>query len=264
MKILLTIPLLLSLNLCIAQPQWKFHIAFEDAIGAKDTLWLIWDTTATGNINGYDTLLNEGPFNFNYNEFNIWTTNDLGDSTKTVALPYNAISFLPIVNAFNCQYPLSIRWDSALFNAPFLPLPVGYINKANFTNDYFYSINNDPPNVSYNMLLDNYAIAPPFSWASQSHFPLHVYIAKDPSLNITNNNDNEFLIYPNPFENQITISTTNEISFEFYTITGNLLISENGVKGSQTLDLSYLPEGIYIIKCLIEKNPFYEKIIKIR
>ena len=24
-----------------AQPQWKFYVAFEDAIGAKDTLWMV-------------------------------------------------------------------------------------------------------------------------------------------------------------------------------------------------------------------------------
>jgi len=30
-----------------AQPQWRFHLAFEDAIGAKDTLWFLYDTTAT-------------------------------------------------------------------------------------------------------------------------------------------------------------------------------------------------------------------------
>jgi hypothetical protein len=41
---------LLALTFCCsitAQPQWKFHIAYEDATGAKDTIWLIWDTTAT-------------------------------------------------------------------------------------------------------------------------------------------------------------------------------------------------------------------------
>ena len=27
-----------------AQQQWRFHLAFEDANGAKDTIWLVWDT----------------------------------------------------------------------------------------------------------------------------------------------------------------------------------------------------------------------------
>ncbi|MEI2419331.1 hypothetical protein V6O07_03590, partial [Arthrospira platensis SPKY2] len=30
-----------------AQPQWRFHLAFEDAIGAKDTIWFVYDTTAS-------------------------------------------------------------------------------------------------------------------------------------------------------------------------------------------------------------------------
>jgi hypothetical protein len=30
-----------------AQPTWRFHLAFEDGTGAKDTIWFVFDTTAT-------------------------------------------------------------------------------------------------------------------------------------------------------------------------------------------------------------------------
>jgi hypothetical protein len=59
-----TIHLFLGLTLLLgtlqihAQPQWRFHLAFEDATGAKDTLWFIYDTTATI---GWDSHLGEGP-----------------------------------------------------------------------------------------------------------------------------------------------------------------------------------------------------------
>lgn len=52
-----------------AQPQWKFHIAFEDATGARDTIFLIWDSTATWEM---DTLLGEIPMNFDTNIFQVY------------------------------------------------------------------------------------------------------------------------------------------------------------------------------------------------
>lgn len=51
-----------------AQPQWIFHIAFEDATGAKDTIWCIWDTTAH-DILPVDTSFGEDKVNFDYSEF---------------------------------------------------------------------------------------------------------------------------------------------------------------------------------------------------
>jgi hypothetical protein len=139
MKSLFIFSLIFITNLCFAQPQWKFHIAFEDAIGAKDTIWLIWDTTAHGSL-PTDTALGEGPVSFNYSNFNVWIYNWDGDSTKTRAYPYNAISFLLEVRAFNYQYPITIRWDTTLFYASYLPLPVGYINAAIIDNDYFFFV----------------------------------------------------------------------------------------------------------------------------
>jgi hypothetical protein len=35
-----------------AQQPWRFHIAFEDGTGARDTLWMIFDNTAT--VEGVD------------------------------------------------------------------------------------------------------------------------------------------------------------------------------------------------------------------
>lgn len=55
-KELLAIALFFAIPvLSFSQPQWKFHVAFEDATNAKDTIWFIWDTTAT--FEGADTAL---------------------------------------------------------------------------------------------------------------------------------------------------------------------------------------------------------------
>jgi hypothetical protein len=67
-----------SLSIGMAQPQWKFHIAFEDATGAKDTIWCIWDTTATdGSLTSVDTAFGEAGVTFDYNVFNVWIYNNV-------------------------------------------------------------------------------------------------------------------------------------------------------------------------------------------
>lgn len=92
-----------------AQPQWKFHVAFEDGTGAKDTIWFIWDTTAV--FYGIDTALGEGNPNMNYNEFNVytltWDTYPDYDTTKVVAHPYE-YSFGHTIEAINYTLPIKI------------------------------------------------------------------------------------------------------------------------------------------------------------
>ena len=75
------------ISIGMAQPQWKFHIAFEDATGAKDTIWLVYDTTAHGTL-PTDTLLGEGKVVIDYSKFNVYIFNYDNDTTKTFALPY--------------------------------------------------------------------------------------------------------------------------------------------------------------------------------
>jgi hypothetical protein len=117
-------PLLLCFIACFsqAQPQWKFHLAFEDATGARDTIWFIWDTTAHF-ILPVDEHLGEGRTEMNLNEFNVFVRNHEGDSTKTFSLPYGIPDLTNSIYAINYQYPITLRWDSSMFNAPFLPEP---------------------------------------------------------------------------------------------------------------------------------------------
>ena len=43
-----------------AQPTWRFHLAFEDGTGARDTIWFVFDTTATNSAGMVDEHLGEG------------------------------------------------------------------------------------------------------------------------------------------------------------------------------------------------------------
>jgi len=250
------------------QPMWKFHIAFEDGSGAKDTIWLLYDTTATNT--GIDTALGEGAFNFNHSIFNVWIYNNNNDSTKTFALPYTYYPSHSVeVRAFNYQYPLTVSWDTSLFHASYLPYQQGFFNIARIDNDYFFLVNNDPPLQAYNMLLDDNVQAPFFSWGTQSQFPMNFIISYNPvGVNELFKNENSIFIFPNPFKDRLTIKSQIPVSaIEIFTIDGKSVYSEKDIKmnilNNYELTINKITPAFYIIKITNELNQItYEKIIK--
>ena len=263
-KIFLTAALLITCftSKLYAQPQWKFHIAFEDASGAKDTIWLIWDTAATY---GLDTIFSEGKVNLNYNVFNVFIGNTNGDTTKTQALPHPYSSNDVIVYAMNYQYPLIISWDSALFNAPNLPMPVGYVNYARINNDYFFFQNNLPIEHQFDMLQNNQTLAPSFNWFSQSQFPMGFYLHRDPALSLVENiKEQRIRLYPSPVKDFLNLKA--EMPFNHVAIFNcysALIYETNCNTNSLEIETSNLPEGIYFIKISNNLNlMYYEKFIK--
>ena len=252
-----------------AQSTWRFPIAFEDAIGAKDTVWMIWDTTATGGFSPVivDTALGEGHFNFNYNTFNVWIYNAVGDSTKVFALPYIYYPNHGLeVRAFGYQYPITVSWDTSMFNSPILPSqPI--ISYAKIDNDYFFGVNNDPPAQMFNMLWDNHASAPAFNWGSQSQFPMKFYISSTVNVNYLNGTDNSIKVFPNPFVNTINIEAENLINSVCLLNSSSSQVIREIVPNdyiAKISNLDRLSPGLYIIKFLTNKNIYYyEKIIKL-
>ncbi|MDX9751426.1 MAG: hypothetical protein RBT71_10135, partial [Flavobacteriales bacterium] len=112
-----------------AQPTWRFHLAFEDGSGARDTLWFIYDTTATMTSSGnVDYELGEGAVPMGDGAFHVFTRNAHWDSTKTVAWPYSwypEFNTYNTIEAINWVPPMTIRWDTSLFHAPYLPYEQG-------------------------------------------------------------------------------------------------------------------------------------------
>ena len=250
-----------------AQPQWKFHIAFEDAVGARDTIWLIWDTTATG---GVDVALGEGPVQLNYNVFNVFIGNTNSDTTKTSALSYNYYPMnSALVYAINYQYPLMIRWDSSLFHATYLP-PLGQnmVQVATIDNDYFFFVNNTSDHY-FNMLLDNQVSAPSFNWFSQSQFPMYFTLTYDTITGMPDTEENLIRIYPNPVDDQIIVRSLefgeSEIELvEIYDILGQSVFIRQPASENRnlTLDVSTLNSGIYFLKLKGEKEERVTKFVK--
>lgn len=252
-------------NLAYAQSTWKFHVAFEDAAGARDTLWMVYDTTAHGNL-PVDTALGEGKFNFDYSKMNMWVYNSDFDSTKTLAYPYTAFPnhSLSNIRAFNYVYPITISWDTALFHSSILPIqpsPYMYIDRAFIYDEYFQFVNNDQTMQSYNMLIDNSAIAPSFGWGSTEHFPMTITIEYNGQISV---NDSDILldkikIFPTFFENQIQISSSKSITSVFISsIEGRILkiinVFNDNIQAIREINTSELPIGTYIVTVIDNEN----------
>lgn len=272
-QLLILWTILLTVNFSFAQPQWKFHIAFEDATGAKDTIWCIWDTAATdGQLNSVDTAFGEAGVTFDYNLFNVWIYNNVPfpytDSTKTSAIPFNGAFSLEI-RAFNYQYPITVSWDSSLFHAPGLPLPVGYVNRAVMDNDYFFLVNNDPPLQRFNMLLDNSVIAPSFWWGSQSQFPLIIGIMRDETIGINEMDMGKktLTVYPNPANDIVNVlisaQTNGDRTIELFDTKWIRQLGLITNEISYILSVQHLTPGCYFVRITDEHTSHVLKFIKL-
>lgn len=244
----------------IAQEQWKFHIAFEDGSGARDTIWLIWDSTATG---GVDTSLGEGKVNFDYTKFNVWIYNQKSDSTKTKALPLIAKSLSCEIRALNFQYPIIVRWDTSLFNIP-LNSQNGNIKQAFLSNDYFWSVNNNEAAQAFDMLLADSVFAPYYLWGSMDQFPMNCGISTNPSsVGIFFPLKERFKFYPNPSSGEFHFESSHVEYLKIISLKGDILFS---VKKPNMIKKEFWPNlapGVYFLVLKnFNKQTHYEKIIK--
>jgi hypothetical protein len=266
-KLVLCSLILFYATLLNAQPQWKFHIAFEDATGAKDTVFLIWDSTATF---GMDTALGEIPMDFNTNTFQVYMyINSIPfDSSKVCAINTN-YSIYQNIYAKNYVYPIKISWDTSLFHSSVLPKAV---DCAEMGNDYFFlagGINCQ----NFNMLQQDMVIAPDFFWGSRDHFPISIGIINDGLCCLSNIdeydiNKNKFLLFPNPVDNDLTLKCFDDVinTVNVYAIEGRrILFDQKNVNQTTEVHIptDKLFPGVYVLEIILNsgvKN--YERFIK--
>jgi len=272
LTVLLLFIVALQPKMASSQQQWKFHLAFEDANQQRDTIWFIWDTTAT--FYGVDTALGEAAVELDYSKFNVWIPNFYGDTTKTQAHPY----ILPLtaeIGAINFELPIIITWDSSMFHADYLPPePVGWVNSATLYNDYFFFINNDPLNHSFNMTLTDSVIAPepnnpdPWFWLPERHFPMDIEVLQDPTIGFDENIidlQSGIILYPNPSNTYIFLRLeyhSYPSTVSIYSLTGEFQMSKEISNNIQFIDISGLSPGMYILFISNKNQKIYEKFIK--
>lgn len=242
-----------------AQPQWRFHLAFEDATGAKDTLWFIWDETATEgwNIGDVDYHLGEGRVEMDLDVFNVYLGNWDGDSTKTVAIPYTSFpwhSSEPI-DAFNYEYPITIRWDRSLFHAPYLPDP-DTINFAVLNGMYFYlHANQIPPGVYSILEEDSVVVGLDALWSPL--FPTTLLIGHQGDPSRVDHLAGPAFKWTNDGERLLVHGGKDIAGVEVLGLDGRLLAGQ-AVKDQVTeWPIGHWPSGMYIIRVRTHQHHFH-------
>ena len=96
------------------------------------------------------------------------------------------------------------------------------------------------------------------NWSSVWNFKTFTIVGTDEI-----NENSDYLIYPNPTNGMLTIeSTTQDCFLMLYSIEGKPMLGKALQDGANTLDLSNLSNGIYIIKLKNSKNIFVRRLIK--
>jgi hypothetical protein len=76
-------------------------------------------------------------------------------------------------------------------------------------------------------------------------------------------NKTNFTLYPNPVQsNIIYFNTNNPSKIEVYTITGKLILSKNLKNDAESLDVSGLNQGLYLVKMTTNFGVQVKKLIR--
>jgi hypothetical protein len=246
----------------IGIPQFKFHLAFEDATGAKDTVWLITDTLATS---GYDAIFNELPQQLTTDSFRVYIKHNVNDSGKVTAINSEPFFLADLfIYAQDYVYPLTMYWDSSLFNNNNLSSEINY---ARLYNDWFFFNNNEPTIQAFNMLTTDYVLLPAYSYGSANQFPLQCTIGWGlVGINEVNLKQTNLILSPNPCDDKVDVllkdSFQKNTQLQLIDLQGKQLLTMNLLSNKTSVDVKGLPNGIYFIWVYSEEFSYREKIIK--
>ncbi len=235
--------------------EWKFYLAFEDATGARDTLWYGMDENITSWAPSENAEFGVVPFEIPPDIFAVYTGYSNSEWTQVYV---NNIGFPAdfYIYASNYVYPITLSWDTSLFNAPILmETQAGPICNPRLDNDFFF--NYHFPIGMYSMTLTNEVEMPYFDWGSEDHFPLWFAVGRgncDPFVVTDNIRLNNLNLHPNPTNNTMSIQSQDSFErIEIYGLDGRLIMENTNqisVDNTINLDVSDLPAGIYIISAL--------------
>lgn len=87
------------------------------------------------------------------------------------------------------------------------------------------------------------------------------HLSELPDLGIAPLGTNPIRVYPNPTKNKIFVPSPMALNLSLYDLTGRLLLQE---KGKKQMDLSTLPDGLYLLKIEDKQGRFIkmEKVVK--
>jgi hypothetical protein len=259
----------LSMHAQSYEPQFKFWLAFEDATGAKDTLWLIMDSTAKigpnddphlGEVMLYDTTEN---FKVSFDNYLPSDTLRKYKMHKVLAVNSSQKGLSAHITSFNYQLPITIRYDTNIFNNNGLP----YEFKTAYLHNYYsyFYLNNTQhffiylkeyisggwmPDIFDSVTLPYVDNNPNFS-----HFPLEFYLDINPfsfvGVSELERSEEVPIIYPNPTTDVLNVINKEDCDCEIaiYNVYGQKVFGERYFPqiNKVSIDISFLENGIYIL-----------------
>jgi hypothetical protein len=215
----------------------------------KDTFHLIYDYEATVG----DTVT----FAFKWGEW-LWEP----DSLVPVKYIVKDIQVKQIDGADLKIFSTSIIPDTTWYGGFYISqVNYNYMEKMGHLNVFMEEIRTSTPLMNYTRNLRCYTdtqISYTTDWWADYNLPCNHYGVGIKDANM----QNEFLVYPNPFQDMLTIQTDNIAIVAVFDMQGRLLYS-NKDRLYQTMDLSFLSDGMYILNITTRDNKvIHRKIAK--
>lgn len=258
------------------QPAWVFPLWFEDATGAKDTLYLSYASynssinmdTIYGSIHLHDSSANM-KFSFESGLNN--------DTTLLKALICNELCFPSYYQrnffGYNVTLPLTIRWDPVLFYSDSLPLldqsPAPRM-WAKLAFDfplwappcYDFILMTDTPTGDC-FVLDSARFENQLGGNSLSYFEISFFPWAE-GVGIEEVANSNTYLFPVPAQNTLTFRSNSYDGYDyaFFDPIGRI-VKSGFIKDSEVIDISDLPPGCYFIALLTHGHYVVQRHFKI-
>lgn len=185
--------------------------------------------------------------------FNVWVINPEYDSTKTVAVPYQGFfPYLDVeIHAFNYTYPITLRWDTALFRLPWLPAPGFPYDGGTMDSGFFFSVNNSPFDHLFILGWADSVVVEPFH-PNMFGFPILVNLGRGSTVGMDElRGKNPLQPFPNPGSDEVTIWDAQPImEVQLRSLDGRLWNAQQGQGNQMVLNVPELPNGMYVLRVL--------------
>jgi hypothetical protein len=276
------------------KPAWLMPLYFEDATGAKDTVYIGYDSTASAAESDIDTVFDEGWIKVDTSKFNafIWIYPGYAPVGNYVitsdSVRKKDISRWPYPNAeigfIKGKMPIILKWEDSLLNSPSLPFED--ISPRPRARIDFYCGNGEPG--YYNCPIEGHLTLTGYPTPDLQNICTDIvvfngsgtYIPSDVLFNIyafvvphnyqtiansTIIQTQDIDVYPNPFNSYINIANPNNEHLEICLINtiGQLIYFTKNADSLLTIDLKNLKGGIYIIRITSSKSTYFKKVLKL-
>lgn len=279
--------LILQQTIVAQLPPWNAKFIVYHPEGYTDSLWVGCDENAADGFDeGLDSLDNSFEYPISIGAYSPEVDMEFGldncVNLKKEILPFANVrqyTFYIVYDNEVISEPVQIKWDSLDFIYHYdefmiyqatLIAQTGYVEAIDNTIWGFFSRDsNNPDNVfiSENPYIDLYAESSALECIPNNNvIKLRLDVTfKDYSLNVNQNFYTLDEIFPNPFQNTITIkSATNLKELKIYDINGRCVLIKDNIHASDfVLDLHLLLSGsIYLLTVLTDDTYYNYKLIK--